>query len=51
VISVDEALAHVFALVTRVDTEEVPLRKAAGRVLAADVVARRNQPPSPCSKA
>ena len=44
-ISVDEALAHVFALVTRVDTEEVPLRKAAGRVLAADVVARRNQPP------
>jgi len=45
VISVDEALAHVFALVTRVDSEEVPLRKAAGRILAADVVARRNQPP------
>ncbi len=44
-ISVDEALAHVFALVTRVDSEEVPLRKAAGRILAADVVARRNQPP------
>ncbi|AZQ67265.1 molybdopterin molybdenumtransferase MoeA [Silicimonas algicola] len=44
-ISVDEALAHVFALVTRVDSEEVPLRNAAGRVLAADVVALRNQPP------
>ncbi len=44
-ISVDEALALVFALVTRVDSEEVPLREAAGRVLAEDVVARRNQPP------
>ena len=44
-ISVDEALGHVFALVTRLESEEVPLRQAAGRVLASDIVARRNQPP------
>ena len=34
-ISVDEALDHVFALVAPLTAEDVPLRQAAGRVLAA----------------
>ncbi|WP_347313285.1 molybdopterin molybdotransferase MoeA [Defluviimonas sp. SAOS-178_SWC] len=44
-ISVDEALGRLFALCAPVGTEVVPLRRAAGRVLAAPVVARLNQPP------
>ncbi|WP_227269337.1 molybdopterin molybdotransferase MoeA [Roseobacter weihaiensis] len=44
-ISVAEALGHLFDLVTPTDTEEVPLRAAAGRVLAQDVTALRTQPP------
>ena len=44
-ISVDEALAHLFALATPLDIEEVPLIAATGRVLARDVTARRTQPP------
>jgi molybdopterin molybdotransferase len=44
-ISVAEALDHLFALVDPLDTEEVPLREAAGRVLARDVTAARAQPP------
>lgn len=44
-ITVNEALDHLFSLVTPLDTEEVPLIRAAGRVLAADAVARRDQPP------
>lgn len=44
-ISVDQALAHVFDLITPLPTETVPLRQAAGRVLAEPVVATRNQPP------
>ena len=44
-ISVAEALARIFALCDEVGTEEVPLSEAAGRVLAAPVVARRDQPP------
>lgn len=44
-ISVDQALAHVFDLVTSLDAETVPLRQAAGRVLAKPVVAARSQPP------
>lgn len=44
-ISVDEALARLFALATPLGTEKVALREAAGRVLAADVVATRDQPP------
>lgn len=44
-ISVDEALSHLFALVAPLQTEEVPLIKAHGRVLARDVTATRNQPP------
>ncbi|MBT8458943.1 MAG: molybdopterin molybdotransferase MoeA [Boseongicola sp.] len=44
-ISVREALDHVFALASPVGTETVPLRLAAGRVLAEPVKATRAQPP------
>ncbi|SEL88602.1 molybdopterin molybdotransferase [Roseovarius azorensis] len=44
-ITVDEALERLFALVKPLDTEEVPLIDAAGRVLARDVTAMRDQPP------
>ncbi|MEM9350914.1 MAG: gephyrin-like molybdotransferase Glp, partial [Pseudomonadota bacterium] len=41
----DEALDSLFALVSPLETETVALREAAGRVLAAPVVAQRAQPP------
>lgn len=44
-ISVDEALGHLFELARPMDVEEVPLAAAAGRVLARTVAARRSQPP------
>ncbi len=44
-ISVDEALGHVFALAQPLGTETVPLRQAAGRVLAKPVVASCAHPP------
>lgn len=44
-ISVAEALAKVLVLADPLGAEEVPLRKAAGRVLAAPVSAGRDQPP------
>ena len=44
-ISVAEALRDLFALVTPLPAEDVPLRAAAQRVLARDVTARRDQPP------
>ena len=44
-ISVDEALARCFALVSPLGTETVPLRAAAGRVMAEPAIARRDQPP------
>ena len=44
-ISVEDALRRVLALASPVGTETVALRNAAGRVLAADAVARRDQPP------
>ncbi len=44
-IPVSEALAHLFDLVDVMDTEHVPLRAAAGRVLAQTVTAKRTQPP------
>ncbi len=40
-----EALAHVLALMRPVSVESVGLRDAAGRVLAEDVAAHRDQPP------
>lgn len=44
-ITVDAALAQLFALVSPLDAETVPLLQAYGRVLAQDVYAMRNQPP------
>ena len=42
---VADALARILRLVEPVATEEVAPAEAAGRVLAADAVAARNQPP------
>ncbi len=42
---VADALARILALVEPMATEEVPLAEAVGRVLAADAVATRDQPP------
>jgi molybdopterin molybdotransferase len=44
-IPVREALDHLFALVSPLDIEQVPLAEAARRVLARDVKAVRDQPP------
>lgn len=44
-ISVEEALERIFALVHPVGTETVPLDRAAGRVLAEPALATRDQPP------
>ncbi|MEQ9242968.1 molybdopterin molybdotransferase MoeA [Roseovarius indicus] len=44
-ISVDEALSHLFSLVAPLEAESVPLQDACGRVLAETVTARRDQPP------
>lgn len=44
-ITVDEALQRCFALVTPLPSEPVPLRQAAGRVLATPASARLTQPP------
>ena len=44
-ISVAEALEHLFALARPLGVEAVPLLQAHGRVLARDVAAMRNQPP------
>ncbi|MFL4470912.1 gephyrin-like molybdotransferase Glp [Tateyamaria armeniaca] len=44
-ITVAQALDHLFALADLLPVETVPLRAASGRVLAAPVTARRTQPP------
>lgn len=44
-ITVAQALDHLFDLVSPLDIETVPLRHASGRVLARDVTATRTQPP------
>ena len=44
-IPVSEALDHLFGLVGSLDVETVPLRAAAGRLLAGPVTAKRTQPP------
>ncbi|MGY6548548.1 MAG: molybdopterin molybdotransferase MoeA [Roseinatronobacter sp.] len=44
-IPVEDALARLFALVTPLPGEEVPLDRAAGRVLRAPAQAQRDQPP------
>ncbi|WP_454916898.1 molybdopterin molybdotransferase MoeA [Xanthobacter sediminis] len=47
--SVEEALSRVTQSATTLGIEEVPVEAAAGRVLAADLVARRSQPPADMS--
>lgn len=44
-ITVSQAQARLFELVTPMPSEDVPLGQAVGRVLARDVAARRDQPP------
>ncbi len=44
-ITVAQALEHLFTLTNSMEIEDVPLRTAAGRVLARDVSAQRTQPP------
>ncbi|WP_306113928.1 MULTISPECIES: gephyrin-like molybdotransferase Glp [unclassified Roseovarius] len=44
-ITVEEALDHLFALISPLETEAVPLTQAVGRVLAEDAIATRDQPP------
>src|SRR3954454_6299367 len=44
-ISVDEALARILALISPPGTETVPLARASGRILAAPLIARLSQPP------
>ena len=44
-ITVEQALGHLFALVSPLPSETVPLTRAAGRVLARPVAATRDQPP------
>lgn len=44
-ITVDDALSRLLALVSPLDSEDVPLIRAVGRTLARDVTARRDQPP------
>lgn len=44
-ITVNEALEQLFALVRPLGTEDVPLAQALGRVMAVDAVAKRTQPP------
>ncbi|MEB8388353.1 molybdopterin molybdotransferase MoeA [Rhodobacteraceae bacterium KMM 6894] len=44
-ISVTQALDHLFALASPLEAETVPLRAASGRVLAHPATATRNQPP------
>lgn len=48
-ITVEEALARLFALVAPLDTETLGLRDITGRVLAEDAIATRDQPPFPAS--
>ncbi|MDT0682723.1 molybdopterin molybdotransferase MoeA [Roseicyclus sp. F158] len=44
-ISVADALKHIFSLASPLPAASVPISEAAGRVLAEDVVAVRDQPP------
>jgi len=44
-ITVDQALTHLFSLVSPLEIEHIPLRDAHNRVLAQNALARRDQPP------
>jgi molybdopterin molybdotransferase len=48
-ISVDEAARRIVAAFAPLESETVGIAGAAGRVLASDVIARADQPPSPVS--
>lgn len=48
-ISVTQALDHLFALTPQLPTEHVALRQAGGRTLSQTVTAQRTQPPFPAS--
>ncbi|MEI9929425.1 MAG: molybdopterin molybdotransferase MoeA [Rhizomicrobium sp.] len=48
-ISVDEAIARIVALLEPVDSETVSIDRAFGRVLVEDALARTTQPPAPVS--
>ena len=48
-LSVNEALKRILANVRLIETKNVPLGLASGRVLAEDLVATRTQPPFPVS--
>ncbi|MBO6853930.1 MAG: molybdopterin molybdotransferase MoeA [Marivivens sp.] len=48
-ISVAQALDHLFALAPTLGVEDVPLAEASGRVLARPLTARLTQPPFPAS--
>jgi molybdopterin molybdotransferase len=48
-ISVDEAVARITRAFAPLAAESVPIAEAAGRVLAADAIARMDQPPAPMS--
>ncbi|HEX4158649.1 MAG TPA: gephyrin-like molybdotransferase Glp [Rhizomicrobium sp.] len=48
-ISVDEAVQRITSTVVPLESEIVPLEQGHRRVLARDVVARRDQPPAPVS--
>jgi molybdopterin molybdotransferase len=48
-ISVDEAVARIVAAFKPVESEDVAIARAIGRVLAEDAIAHENQPPSPVS--
>ena len=48
-LSVDEARARIVSAFETLAAEDVSLDRALGRVLAADVAARRTQPPTPVS--
>jgi molybdopterin molybdotransferase len=48
-LSVEEAIAHVAAAFQRCASEDIPIGKAAGRVLSEEVVATFDQPPAPMS--
>ena len=48
-ISVEEAAARIVAAFNPTDSEVVSIAEAAGRVLAADAVAKSDQPPAPVS--
>jgi len=45
VISVEEALSHLLALLEKLPLEQISIADAIGRVLAEDLAARRTQPP------